>query len=304
VGKGSSFVRLGCSALVALAVVAGAQAAAPERVDLVLRLSGPPSALAGDTVEYTVRAALKAGPAQRSVRLTATLPRSLEDVRFVPASGRYDRRTGMWRGVLLARGKPLLLRVRARVSKAAPAGPSRLSVRLTPRTGVVEIARRDNARAVTTDVRRPAPSSDVRVAVDDGRAESPAGSTASYVVTVANGGPDPVRGARVRLTLPAALEDVAVAAPPVGVYDGTSATWSGIDLAAGASATLRFTATVRGAVGTEVRVVVAVDGTGTSSDPDPANDTAADRTSVIAAIAPAPGPGPVPVPGPPPPPAP
>lgn len=283
-------------------LVAGAQAAAADRVDLAVRVTGPVSVLAGQDVEYVVRVSSRAGPAQRSLRLTATLPRALEGVRFAPATGRYDRSSGTWRGVLLTRHRPLVLRVRATVAVSAPAGPTRLSFRLAPRPGAVEIAKRDNTASATTHVRRPVPVSDLGVVVDDGRTEATSGSSSTYVVTVTNAGPAPVRAARVRLTLPSSLESVAFAEPSAGRYDAAAATWADLELAAGASATLRFSAAVTAAVGTRVIVVAALVGAGSAFDPNRDNDSATDVTSVVAPVAPPVAPGPVPVPGPPPPP--
>jgi uncharacterized repeat protein (TIGR01451 family) len=302
--RGSALARLCCLTFLALTLVAGAQAAARERVDLVVRVTGPGSAQVGQAVEYTVRVGVRTGRAQSGVRLTAALPRTLAGVRFVAASGRYDPKSGVWRGLQLRRGASLVLRVRASVSRTAQAGPTRVVVRVAPRAGVVEIATRDNTSVATTQVRRPVARADVRVAVDDGRTEAARGSSGTYVVTVANAGPDPVQAARVRLTLPSSLENVGFTPPSAGIYDPASATWSSIDLPPGGSASLRLSATLNGDLGTDTRVTASVAGLAGASDPNPANDEATDVTLVVAPIAPAPSPGPPPVPGPPPPPAP
>lgn len=288
--------QLGCLALIAWSSTASAGAAVGNRVDLVLRVSGPSAVDAGHQVEYTLRVNLKAGAPQRSLRLMAVLPRTLESVRFVPGTGRYDRRTGVWRSVALARGKPLVMRVRATVSRSASAGQSRVTFRLAPRAGLTDFAALNNAGAATTLVRRPARRSDLGVTIDDGRGEGVRGSTASYVVTITNAGPAAVQGARVRLTVPSEVENSSFTAPSAGTYDSAAATWTGINLPAGASATLRFSGTLSAPAGTDARVVAAIVSSGASTDANAANNSATDVTSAVAPAVPSPAPSPVPVP--------
>jgi uncharacterized repeat protein (TIGR01451 family) len=137
------------------------------------------------------------------------------------------------------------------------------------------------------------------VTIDDGRREGSRGSTASYVVTITNAGPAAVQGAQVRLTVPSEIENSSFTAPSAGTYDSAAATWTGINLSAGASATLRFLGTLSALAGTEARVVAAIISSGASTDPNAVNNSAMDVTSAVAPAAPTPVPGPPAPPAPP-----
>lgn len=275
------------------------KASAGETVDLAVSVSDSRTAVdAGGQLEYVVRVSLRRGAPQRTIRLAASAPRGLTNVRFLPAAGRYDQRTGVWRNVSLRRGKPLLLKIRGDVPPTAQPAVFRLTVRALPRVGVLDAQPQNNRAADATSVRRPAPVADLALALDDGRDQAITGSTSTYRVTITNRGPSAVSAVSVRLSLPAGLGALSAVNASVGSYDIASATWSAITLAAAGSATLDFMAPITAAVGTQVRVGAGIRSRGGSLDPYSTNDAAADDTAVTAAPS-APPPQPTPPPTPP-----
>jgi hypothetical protein len=105
-----------------------------------------------------------------------------------------------------------------------------------------------------------------------------AGAPLAYTITLTNVGPATVPAATLVLTLPP-LGGVTFA-PSAGGYDAATGAWTGLNLAAGASATLTFTGTVSAAAtGTLTAVVTAFPPLG-FSDPNVPNNVAAATTTV------------------------
>jgi uncharacterized repeat protein (TIGR01451 family) len=120
---------------------------------------------------------------------------------------------------------------------------------------------------------------DLAVAITDGLTEVSSGSPLTYTIALTNNGPGELPAATMLTVLPADLAGV-VFTPSIGSYDPATGAWTGLNLAAGGSATLTAAGTLAaGATGSLTAVVTAFPG-GPLSDPDPADNVATDTTAV------------------------
>jgi uncharacterized repeat protein (TIGR01451 family) len=136
----------------------------------------------------------------------------------------------------------------------------------------------DNTAAATTTVTT-AVEADLALSMDDGKLLVFPGDPVAYQIVLVNGGPWAVQAAVVQDAPPPTLENAAFT-PSAGSYDPITGQWTGLDLAAGDSATLTLTATVAAsASGFVVNSATAAPVAGVV-DLVPGNNQAADTDSV------------------------
>ncbi|MBT8404547.1 MAG: DUF11 domain-containing protein, partial [Gemmatimonadetes bacterium] len=168
--------------------------------DLAIAKSGPASAVAGDTLVYTLTIS-NAGPSTATaVVVTDTLPAGTSFVR-ASTGGSASGRVVTWTGGTLAPAATAQVTVTARVLPARTADITNVA---TVASAVADPVAADN-RATTT--------STVQVAADltvtkTGPASVTAGSGASWTVQVTNNGPSTARNVVLTDTLPAGVSFV------------------------------------------------------------------------------------------------
>ena len=243
-----------------------------EGTDLaVTKVVDNPTPVIGATVRYTV-AVTNFGPSDATgVRLTDTLPASLEFVSAISSLGTiYDNVTGVWTiGALRAgAGATLLLDARVLQVGTITNTASGLVVNQTDPD-----ATNNQASAVIT-VR----AADIAVAKSVDQAAPLVGATVTFTVTATNQGPDAATTLRVDDPLPVGLSFVA-AVPAAGtVYSPATGAWEIPALGVGQSTTLLVTARVEtsGTLTNQAAYVA-----GQPVDRNPANDVA---TATLTAV--------------------
>jgi uncharacterized repeat protein (TIGR01451 family) len=139
----------------------------------------------------------------------------------------------------------------------------------------------DTSNNGATDTDTAAPVADLSVTKTDGSASYLPGSSTTYTIVVTNNGPSFVTGATVTDTLPAAITNATWTASYTGTgstgpFSGSGDINTGVDLAAGGTATFIVTAPIDStATGNLINTASAADPTGTT-DPDTSNNSATD----------------------------
>lgn len=133
-----------------------------------------------------------------------------------------------------------------------------------------------------------APSADLAITVTDGAATATPGTSATYTIIVSNAGPQPVTGATLSDTFPAALTGITWTANfsggSSGATSGSGAINETINLAAGGSATYTVIGSIDpAATGTLTNMATVTPPAGTA-DPNPGNNSGID-TSTLAPVA-------------------
>ena len=268
--------------------LASATADAPATVDLEVTKTVDVSAPnVGDDVTFTVVLANRGPDTATGVVVTDVLPAGLTYRSHVTGAGTYDAATGAWTvSDPVAAGGSTTLTLTARVDALGTAtntaevtAQDQVDQDSTPANGVA--GEDDQDSAVVTPQ---AADLSLTKTVDD--ATPDVGDTVTFIVTVANSGPDDATGVEVVDALPAGLRYVGDDAG--GDYDPATGLWSPGTLAIGATSSLTVTAEVA-ASGTITNgaQVAAVD----QADPDsvPGNDvlTEDDQDEVALTVAPA-----------------
>jgi len=131
-------------------------------------------------------------------------------------------------------------------------------------------------------------SADLAIAKTDGQGTAGAGSPVTYTITVSNGGPQPVNGATVADTFPAALTGVtwtctASAGSSCGTASGAGNISHTVNLLVGGTATFTATGTLDiNATGTLANTAT-VTVPGGTTDPNAANNSSTDNDTIIPA---------------------
>lgn len=135
------------------------------------------------------------------------------------------------------------------------------------------------APPIVVSITNPPVEADLGVAITNNKASLVAGSPVTYVVTVANNGPDSVIGFTLSVPLPESIKTPAYTAS-AGSYDVNTGIWSGLNLAMGQSVTLTIVATVSPTATGTVAVTATVAVFPGVKDANTANNTASDTDPV------------------------
>jgi len=251
-------------------------------VDLGLtKTDGVDTAVAGDTLTYTIVATNTGNRGASGVAVVDTLDANLE---FVAASGggTYDpmARTVTWDVGTLEVGATVTRTVSATVRDPLPADVVTVLNTATATddgTNGPEADPRDNSAA---DITRTGADLVVTKALE-GNSLTP-GSRATYVITVTNQGPARVPQLLVDDTLPVWLTNPN-ASVDRGVIDVETWVWSDVDLLVGQTAELRLTVDVSLETTGDIANTVTVTAPGIG-DPTPANNTATDTKPVVPVV--------------------
>ncbi|MBI4998621.1 MAG: DUF11 domain-containing protein [Rhodocyclales bacterium] len=244
----------------------------------------------GAPVTYTIVASNASATAAPVVTVTDVMPATLVGATWTcaatagsscPAGGSGNINAP----VSLAAGGSATFTVSATVSSSASgtlANTASVTVApLDPQAG-------NNSAMDTTTIVAP-PTANLAVTKTDNLATVTAGAAISYTIVVSNAGPDPVIGATVSDTLPAALVNAswtcaASAGSICGAASGSGSIATTADLASAGTATFTVNATVSaGATGTLTNTASVAVPVG-MVDPDAANNSATDSDTIQPAV--------------------
>jgi uncharacterized repeat protein (TIGR01451 family) len=234
----------------------------PQQADLALaKTVNNATPNVGDTVTFTVTLTDQGPDAATGVTIQDLLPAGLAFVSATPSQGSYDSASGTWTVGTVDLSVPRTLTLAARVLVPGP------------RTNTAAISHADqfdpNGSNNTASATETPQKADLVVTktVDD---TSPnVGDIVTFVVTVADTGPDAATGVQLTDLLPAGLSLVS-STPSQGTYTTTSGLWNVGTLTNGGSATLQLQArVVSPAAQTNTARVTGTD----QFDPSPGNNS-------------------------------
>jgi large repetitive protein len=188
----------------------------------------------GQVVRFTITATNNGPDPARRVVLRDRLPSGLSYVAD-DTGGDYDPATGDWAVGDMAVGETRTLLLDARVTTSGTI-TNTVRLRSLVETDIVEP---NNEAAASLEA---PPAADLSLAKTVDRPTPANGTDVTFTLTVTNHGPDATTGVEVTDQLPAGL--AYVSDDGGGAYDPASGAWAVGDLAVGASASLRITATV------------------------------------------------------------
>ncbi|MBD2043102.1 DUF11 domain-containing protein [Microcoleus sp. FACHB-672] len=232
-----------------------------QQADLaVAKTVDTPNPTVGQTINYTVTLTNTGPSTATNVAITDQIPAGLTFISATPSQGTYDNTIGLWTVGTVANGSSVTLTISATVNTTNPI------------TNTATISASDQPDPDTTDntgtVTVPQQQADLSVAKTVDNPNPGIGQNITYTVTLINTGPANATGVQVTDQIPAGLTFVSVT-PSQGTYDNTTGLWNVGNVANGADATLRITATVNTTNVTNTAQVSASDQT----DPDPTDNT-------------------------------
>jgi uncharacterized repeat protein (TIGR01451 family) len=227
----------------------------------------------GDLVEFTITVTNN-GPVDASgVRVRDVLPGGLTFDSAAPLAGVYDDNTGVWDIGPLANGAGTVLVLRGRVDSGT-AGTTIVNTASLWALDQVDIAAGNNSDGAAVTVT----SADLAVAVSVDDSYPAEGDTITYVIRVANGGPNDALSVLVADTLPTGVTYLSDFASS-GVYDTSTGVWNAGDIAAGTADTLQIVAAIdAGTMGSYLTYLARIAG---SSVADPDTTDNADSVTVL-----------------------
>ena len=252
----------------------------------ISKTDGLASVNPGDPVTYTIVASNASTAAAPVVTVTDVMPAALIGATWTcaatagsscPAGGSGNINAP----VALAAGGSATFTVNATVSSLASgtlANTASVTVApLDPQAG-------NNSAMDTTTIIAP-PTANLGVTKTDNLATVTAGAAISYTIVVSNAGPDPVIGATVSDTLPAALASAswtcaASAGSGCGATTGSGNIATTANLVSGGTATFTVNATVSAAATGTLANTASVALPVGMVDPDAANNSATDSTTI------------------------
>jgi uncharacterized repeat protein (TIGR01451 family) len=124
-------------------------------------------------------------------------------------------------------------------------------------------------------------TTDLSIAMDDGKTTVVPGTSDTYTITVTNSGPDTLSSLLLSVAAPDPLVNPSLTfTPSDGIYDPVFHVWSGLSLASGQSVSLTLTSTIDPtATGSLTNTVLVLPPSGTS-DPSIANNSASDTDTL------------------------
>jgi len=196
----------------------------------------------GDTITFTVTLENLGVDTATGVTVVDSLPDGLSLVAATPEAGTsYDPTTGIWTVGSLAPAATVTLLIEAEVVSGLP------------QTNTATVATADqfdpDPTNNTDSVTETPLSADLAIVKSVNDPAPILGDTVTYTIVVTNAGPDPALNVIATERFPLdGLTGIAAGTPTQGSYDASTGLWLVGDLAAGASATITFTA-VASAVG-------------------------------------------------------
>jgi uncharacterized repeat protein (TIGR01451 family) len=238
--------------------------------DLLTRISGPATTVAGTLTTFSVVTQNNGPSAAANVVQTAQLPTGLLGV-FVSNGGTYDSGTG----VVTFPAVPAMssgTSLNNTISFLAPAAGFTATASVTPTSGDTNTANNTASAPATTVTAAPATRANLFTTITSNVATVAPGGAVTFTVTQGNDGPDPSLNVVQRVSLPAGLTNVTVSGG--GNYDNATGvvTFPQINSQASGAST-SYTITVNNAPATGVLAAVANVG-GSTPDPMPANNVA------------------------------
>lgn len=228
--------------------------------DIAVTATGPTGVSVGDVVTYRLPVS-NLGPAGATdVRTAVVIPPGLDIGTATPTQGTLNPVTGEWVIGALPVGANVEIVFVASVTLPS-LGP--VTIVKTHADQVDPVGANDSAATTPRT-----PSADVQVEVDVLNAQPPAGSPATFTVTITNAGPDGVSGLIVSVPIPPGMTLVS-ATPGAGSYDPVTGRWTIGNMAPGAVLTMPFVAT---ALSTVETVLVASVASAVEPDPNPRNN--------------------------------
>jgi len=216
----------------------------------------------GDTITFTVTLENLGVDTATGVTVVDSLPSGLSFLAVTPQAGTsYDPTTGIWTVGTLAPAATVTLQIQAQVvsgfaqtNTASVATVDQFDPDPTNNTDSVTETPLTADLAITKSVNDPAPI---------------LGDTVTYTIVVTNAGPDTALNVIATELFPLdGLSDITAGTPTQGSFDASTGLWLVGDLAAGASATITFTA-VASAVGDFTNTATV---SSTTFDPDIENN--------------------------------
>ncbi len=250
------------------------------RADLQVTKTAPGSVVVGDTLVYEILTRNLGSNTAFNTVVTDTLPAG---VSFISAtrSGALAGNVVTWPATSLANGAALWDTVRVVATSAG----TQLNVAAATTT-TTDPSLANNRSTASTQV---SSSSDLAITKTDGVTGVNQGGTVTYTIVVTNGGPEPVIGAAVTDSFPAALTTVGWTCTPSGGASCGSASGTGhidqvlVDIPAGDTVTFSATGTASGTGVLMNTASVAVPAG--VVDPDGTNNSASDNDTQILVIA-------------------
>ncbi|AII52165.1 hypothetical protein N008_09275 [Hymenobacter sp. APR13] len=238
--------------------------------DLLTRISGPATTVAGTLATFSVVTQNNGPSAAANVVQTAQLPTGLLGV-FVSNGGTYNSATG----VVTFPAVPAMssgTSLNNTISFLAPATGFTATASVTPTSGDTNTANNTASAPATTVTAAPATRANLFTTITSNVATVAPGGAVTFTVTQGNDGPDPSLNVVQRISLPAGLTNVSVSGG--GNYDNATGvvTFPQINSQASGAST-SYTITVNNAPATGVLAAVANVG-GATPDPMPANNVA------------------------------
>ena len=228
----------------------------------------------GATVAFAFKVTNNGPDPATSVTVTDLLPAGLAYVSSTPSQGTYVSGTGVWTVGGIANGSNATLTLRAQVT----AGAGGTSIANQARVGATQADHDTTNNSASQALAVPLADLAVELSLDNPAPNE--GDTLTYLITLANNGPDAATGVQVRDALPVGLSLLS-ATPSQGSY--TSGVWTVGGLASAGTATLALTATVDPGTGG----ATLADSAGVSStdqaDHDTANNVATQSLTVQSA---------------------
>lgn len=244
----------------------------------------------GDPVTYTIVASNSSAATAPAVTVTDAMPAALTGATWTCAATAGSSCPPSGSGsinapVNLAAGGSATFTVNATVSPSASGtllNTASVSVApLDPQVG------NNSATDSTTIIA--SPTANLGITKTDGLGTVTAGAAISYTIVASNAGPDPVIGAAVGDTMPAALTNVswtcvASAGSGCGAASGSGSIATTANLASGGAATFTVNATVSAAATGTLANTATVAAPVGMVDPDAANNSASDSTTIQPAV--------------------
>ncbi|MFO0907667.1 MAG: SdrD B-like domain-containing protein [Isosphaeraceae bacterium] len=208
----------------------------PQVANLGIALSvDNPTPNVDDPITFTIDLG-NAGPdLATNVAVAVPLPAGLTFQAANPGQGSYDPLTGIWSVGALASGGSTTLLLTADIQSPVPGLVTAAISHSDQHDGATSD---DTASATVTPQ-----SADLSLTLMVDQPSSTVGTTLTFTLTIANGGPDTATGIQVSIPIPPGLSLVA-SNPAQGTYDMATGTWTVGALANGASAGLVIQATV------------------------------------------------------------
>jgi uncharacterized repeat protein (TIGR01451 family) len=257
------------------------------QADLAVAMTdGKTSAVRGTSTTYTITVTNNGPSTVSSLTLTDSIPAALLNATFgTPSVGSYDSGSGLWSGLSLASGQSVSITLTGTIDPNAPGSLSN-TITVSAPAGTTDPNPGNNSFTDTDTLALP---TDLAVTISDAATTLVPGSVDTYIITVANNGPNTVSSFTLTDAIPGALLNATFGNPSAGSYNAGSGLWSGLNLASGQSVSITRSGVIGIATGTLSNTVTVSLPAGLG-DPNPANNAATDTDTLTLFSSPYPSP--------------